>query len=272
MSSILDALERASQDRLPGKTDILPDAAPLPDEHKSRLRHVVVLAIVLFSVIALFWFLFARDATEPDLPVQTQQRSQPQATAPASTQESSVEARVDNSPVVQRELLTAERIRSTSQPNQRPLVAEAVLSQKRRQQAKADAPKQASPVASVIAKSASVEEQSPAVLSAPKRDDEPSFKVESSANQVAAVEQSEQQQIPLIWELDQALREELEQLKTTIHVYHENAAQRFVIINRQRYSEGDTLGVKNYRLHAIDREGIVVDYGGGLVRLLRDTY
>jgi general secretion pathway protein B len=110
------------------------------------------------------------------------------------------------------------------------------------------------------------------VATIPKVNDNQSASVASRVNETTAAEQEKHQQIPLIWEMDQALREELELLKTSIHVYNEIPSQRFVIINMRRYSEGDTLAVNGYRLHAIDRDGIVVDYGNGLVRLLRENY
>ncbi|MET0052596.1 MAG: general secretion pathway protein GspB [Candidatus Thiodiazotropha sp.] len=57
--------------------------------------------------------------------------------------------------------------------------------------------------------------------------------------------------------------------RSDIHVYHENPQRRFVIINMHRYVEGDRLKEKGYRLERIDKDGIVLDYGPGLVRIPR---
>lgn len=78
--------------------------------------------------------------------------------------------------------------------------------------------------------------------------------------------------IPLVWELPQVLRDELQQLKISIHVYHKEPERRFVLINMRRYGEGDKLRGTDYLLKHIEREGVVVDYGDGLVRLLRERH
>jgi len=71
----------------------------------------------------------------------------------------------------------------------------------------------------------------------------------------------------VVWELPQYLREKILQLKSSVHVYNANPAQRFVIINMHRYGEGDSLPPDGFRLKRIERDGIVIDYGDGLVRL-----
>jgi general secretion pathway protein B len=75
--------------------------------------------------------------------------------------------------------------------------------------------------------------------------------------------------IPLVWELPQAEREALLELTISIHVYHQDPKRRFVLINMHRYVEGDRLKEKGYRLVRIDPDGIVLDYGAGLVRIPR---
>ncbi|MES9972202.1 MAG: general secretion pathway protein GspB [Candidatus Thiodiazotropha sp.] len=294
MSSILDALERASKERMPGKTDILPDTAPLPDEYDPMLRRWLVLAILLVLILALFWLLFSGDTSEPETPRQIEQQRSPltrQQATQASARDTSAARIEKNSPAPEKKVLTAERIRNSSQPNQRPLVSEAMLSQAQQRKRTSDssrpapaeamqtpsrqavkAPTRPLPPATVVSKRETLEADPQPVVSGSEAAGTQVVSVDAGEETAADAEQMAQQQIPLIWEMDQALREELEQLKTTIHVYHEKASQRFVIINMQRYREGDTLGRSGYRLHAIDREGIVVDYGGGLVRLLREMY
>jgi hypothetical protein len=78
-----------------------------------------------------------------------------------------------------------------------------------------------------------------------------------------------EEQIPLVWELPQMLREKVLRLKSSVHVYHELTEQRFVIVNMHRYGEGDSLPPDGFRLQRIDRDGVVIDYGEGLVRLPR---
>ncbi|RLW67852.1 MAG: hypothetical protein B6D70_00715, partial [gamma proteobacterium symbiont of Stewartia floridana] len=95
------------------------------------------------------------------------------------------------------------------------------------------------------------------------------------SQQSAVVDDAEEtvdETIPLVWELPQGLRDELQQLKISIHVYHKQPERRFVLINMRRYGEGDKLRGTDYLLKQIEREGVVVDYGDGLVRLLRERH
>jgi general secretion pathway protein B len=73
--------------------------------------------------------------------------------------------------------------------------------------------------------------------------------------------------IPEIWELPGTVQQRLKGLKVNIHVYNELPEERFVIIDMRRYREGDSLGRPGLRLDRITRDGVVIDYGDGLVRL-----
>ena len=66
--------------------------------------------------------------------------------------------------------------------------------------------------------------------------------------------------IQLIWELPSATRRELPEIQLTMHVYADEPAQRFVIINGNRQVEGDELDSLN--LIEIRRDGIVFGYEG----------
>lgn len=73
--------------------------------------------------------------------------------------------------------------------------------------------------------------------------------------------------IPVLWELPYDQQQRFDNIKISIRVYHADPARRFVIINAQRYMEGDELPEKGLRLEEITRDGIIVDYGQGKVRL-----
>lgn len=66
--------------------------------------------------------------------------------------------------------------------------------------------------------------------------------------------------IKLIWELPYATRRELPEIKLSMHVYAEQPAQRFVIINGERQVEGDEVG--DLELIEIRRDGVVFDFEG----------
>ncbi len=279
---------------MPGKIDILPDTMPVFDEDKTVFRRLLLLVVLLISIIAAFWFLFDDGADKPETPANAEQMTnpaiRPQAPPPAERDGGAEKAR-QKKPTVPKDEPTAERIRSSSRPNQRPLISEAVVSEKQQrkipempesssvEQATRRLPtlpiaelEKPAPLSAPIAEKVTYAEKPEQVATMPEVNEDLIASVESTINDTTNAVQTDQQQIPLIWELDQGLREELEQLRTTIHVYHEIASERFVIINMRRYGEGDTLDAKGYRLHTIDKDGIVVDYGNGLVRLLREKY
>lgn len=62
------------------------------------------------------------------------------------------------------------------------------------------------------------------------------------------------------WELPQAQRAEFPQLSLTVHFYAEQAADRFVLINGERYREGQRVG-PGTTLAEIRQRGAVVEFG-----------
>ncbi|MBT3063152.1 MAG: general secretion pathway protein GspB [Candidatus Thiodiazotropha sp.] len=300
MSSILDALERASQERQPGKEHILPQTQ-LPAKRGSMPILLLSIVLVLLLILVTLWLLL-RAGDGGEAPPAQNRRVQIPADGPrsTSTQPGGAETAQADQPAVKGNRLTAERIRSSSRPNQQPLVSEAVLSEKPQRRNEQIPPKRpVAPARPAQRRAAVPVDRSPSVprpaepkpppavaiarppgVSINPEQADASVKADSAmpdAVEPAVADESENEtavapEIPLIWELEQGLREKLEQLKTTIHVYNEAPSQRFVIINMRRYSEGDTLGASGYRLHEINRDGIIVDYGSGLVRLLRDKY
>lgn len=62
------------------------------------------------------------------------------------------------------------------------------------------------------------------------------------------------------WELPQAQRAEFPELKLTVHFYTQRAPDRFVLINGERYREGERVG-PGTTLVEIRQRGAVVDFG-----------
>ena len=62
------------------------------------------------------------------------------------------------------------------------------------------------------------------------------------------------------WELPQAQRAEFPELRLTVHFYAERAADRFVLINGERYREGQRVG-PGTTLAEIRQRGAVVEFG-----------
>jgi len=62
------------------------------------------------------------------------------------------------------------------------------------------------------------------------------------------------------WELPQSQRAEFPELRLTVHFYAEGKADRFVLINGERYREGQRVG-PGTRLVEIRQRGAVVEFG-----------
>jgi general secretion pathway protein B len=66
---------------------------------------------------------------------------------------------------------------------------------------------------------------------------------------------------PLFWQLPYGVRKDLPALNLTMHVYSPDPAKRFVVINGDRKSEGDTLG-SDISLREIRADGVVLEVHG----------
>jgi general secretion pathway protein B len=73
--------------------------------------------------------------------------------------------------------------------------------------------------------------------------------------------------IPLIGELPYETKEKLGKLQINVHSYSEDPAERLVFINMKSYKVGDKIGEGGPLLKEIIPDGVIIDYGGGEVRL-----
>jgi general secretion pathway protein B len=289
MSSILDALERASQDRSLADQDLIPKRHTDSLSNKRRGKWLlVVLATLAISALAylIYWIQVAPSKADSQDAQPLSQSISVIQTNPEHVREQAIDAPTPSKPDLESQLI------GSGVPSEHSLLAEAKLSRssqvnrpvRSEKTSQTDKIKKAGPDAEVPqqAKSKRIPDASRRVanreisqqLVVPEKKIKPLIPEASEKPAVAKPESitNSDEQIPLIWELPQPLRETLEQLKISIHVYHENPQRRFVIINMHRYAEGERLNLNGYRLKRIDREGIVVDYGDGLVRLLRERY
>lgn len=62
------------------------------------------------------------------------------------------------------------------------------------------------------------------------------------------------------WELPEAQRAEFPELRLTVHYYVERPADRFVLINGERYAEGQRVA-PDTRLAEIRPRGAVIEFG-----------
>jgi general secretion pathway protein B len=288
MSSILDALERASQNRPPSEQELIPKGYEGQTDRNWRvwILSLVVVSICGLLIYQLFISQFAKTGSD-----------EPQAEPFAS---SAVVAETQTSPNSAPGLLAKKlqrldlesQLLKRSVPSERSLMSEAELSK---------VPKQPLQQAAIAAKAlaaepmsvAKVQQASPPANQQNRLAKQPPQAKEHAAETAPLIDQTESlpevieplhsspsvvsepvedESIPLVWELPQGQREALQQLKISIHVYHNEPDRRFVLINMRRYGEGDQLRGTDYRLKTIERDGVVIDYGDGLVRLLRERH
>jgi len=67
---------------------------------------------------------------------------------------------------------------------------------------------------------------------------------------------------PLMHELTWTFRSQLPQLALNVHMYSEDPAQRFVMINMQRYQEGDVMDNSGILVREVVADGVVLHHGG----------
>lgn len=298
MSSILEALEKAEEERLKGAGPVMRAAA---DEHRGRrvngrMAAIVVTLILLLNLV--IWFFYLQVRPEVEAPIQAQTAPEMPPPAP-DTPPPVVEAQPALSVEPPRQALSVrEQLRRTTPPSTRPLISEAVVARpppRPKPLEVSPAPPVTSPQIELrstgseetgpnetVAAARKIAPPSPSPSPPPRRqmavpEAQPApipipLPAEDAVEPPPVVVEEQQQaedQIPLVWELPQIQRENVLQLKSSVHVYSDTPSQRFVIINMKRYGEGDLLPPYSYRLKRIERDGVVIDYGEGLVRLPR---
>jgi general secretion pathway protein B len=278
MSSILDALERASQER-----SLLEQGLPPEKDFNASpgLRWWLWLLFVL-GIGAVGGGVFWIDMNQ-SLAKNVREMKK------VASIELRVETQKKEKPPIQQADLTAQLI-DRAIPSERSLLAEAKTSHQQYERPKPTAAR----TTEITQQKASVQDMIPLaskVESLPKPRSEvattkPSVPQDGEVSEIPPLRSDPQnlsqpaqqpemgldEDIPLVWELPHNLREDLRQLKMSIHVYHQDPRRRFVLINRHRYVEGEVLKGSYYRLQRIDREGVVIDYGEGRVRLRKENY
>ncbi|MEJ2591109.1 MAG: general secretion pathway protein GspB [Candidatus Thiodiazotropha sp.] len=291
MSSILEALERAEEERLRGEGAVL---RPLPASRRKRSWGGLIWVLILIMVLALllnlaFWFYQQQTATvAPAVPPHPVPPHPVQREMPAPVAPTAVESRRERAAAASQPALSVrDQLKRHTPPSSKPLLSEALVARPPPPVA-SPAPKAIEPEAVPLEPDAKPEVSPPLAATPaaaepvmPARE-QPAQRTVKPAPEPAAVattvepapptaastaQPAAQAPIPLVWELPQYLREKILQLKSSVHVYNENPAQRFVIINMHRYGEGDTLPPDDFRLKRIERDGMIIDYGEGLVRL-----
>lgn len=156
---------------------------------------------------------------------------------------------------------------SSIEPLDRPLIYEAKQAQKNK-------PQQKKKVASVEAKSnvasnkgavsfsttpLSLDDTDPIVTQTPK------LLIDQGQSQVA--KNTPTSSAPSLKDIPASSRSALSQYEVNVHVFDDNPQRRFVLINMDKYKEGQSIANNGPLVEEITREGVIVDYGDGRVLL-----
>ncbi len=249
MSYILDALKKSQQEREIGRVPTLHSVAT---KGAPRLRFVpvfgislVVIVVVAVGGMVLIWF----DRTPPAEIDGVADRKGPPAPETAGGQ-----------------------VVVGDQPSLRSLVDDAQWRENERS------------AGAAVAESAALEVPYPNAVYEPKLEDlvrqhryrevppPVSFadvqqdSAESSENVSEALSGERYDEVPLLEELDERLRQRVPPISVDVHVYAAQPEQRFVFLNMQKYHEGDWLP-GNIQVEAITRSGVVLRSDAQLFRL-----
>jgi len=75
--------------------------------------------------------------------------------------------------------------------------------------------------------------------------------------------QANSSNVPALKDLPLSSRDTLSQYEVNVHVFDDNPKQRFVLINMDKYKEGDRVTNNGPIVDEITREGVIIDYGSG---------
>lgn len=267
MSLILDALKQADRDRRVGQppdvTEILHmKSGPAP-------RHRIWLWLCMAVLAIGVFFVLMHRPVPPVLNIIGKSAEHPAGVTP---QESVIKAdRVDPAPapeVAKVREAPPQRFDSPVPPSPSPNTGDRIT---RNPQPSSRAIIPAAPAAAP-----EIPPAAPPAVRTPARDLAPSetgegLPEEQKKPEVATEEaqpDTRSEDLPFVGQLPPEIREPLQGLEISAHVYNPDPTRRFVFINQHSYHEGDTIGDNGPILKEILPDGIVIDYGKGQARLL----
>ncbi len=244
MSYILDALRKAEHERHLGQPPN-PATSPMPAQPAGK-QFWLWLGAGLglgFNAALLAYFL-----------IRPQPTTGPAATAPAASAHARPESTAPTVPLPARPESTAPIIPVPARPES---IAPAAMAEPPAALSAAAAPPRKNPAG----KPAPTEPSRPPVAAGPSRRQEPSKKPGAGPSVTIGPEPP-----PLLDTLPANARRSLPSLNLDIHVYSADAGKRFVVVNGQRYREGDPIG-ENAVLETVTANGAILRQGGQRFRL-----
>ena len=287
MSMILDALTRAEHERQLEQQPDLKFVDPVKPNKTDRKKILVWVACALIAN-ALILFIVIQSLTndnekdiisrsveqqnvvEENAPIVNQSLQQSQQITPASTystQQPAVEPQVaQNNIGVQQDVSNSRPLAMEANDSQTPEVDRPLIYESKQPNSK---PKNVKPLqtananqstkkgnVSFSATELSADDAAP-IINKPKilidqgTDSETSTQMQSSIN------------APSLRDLPESTRSNLQQYEINVHVFDDEPIRRFVLINMNKYKEGDRIENNGPLVEQITADGVVVDYGNG---------
>jgi len=275
MSYILEALKKSEQERELGQVPGLVTSQELKPARRPRWVFVVV-GILLVNVLLLVGLLIGQRVSEDSIQVSEIEAITAPGTGATTDpsnnllqpEEPQVVVEPDPKPVVVpiQTPLAIEPAVATDSPGARESVVKesppaAVI--------RTASPKESPPA--VVTRIASPEiKQNATVVFAEKPLDEYSDdeQIVGTLSSAQGSDREREEQVPLWRELPSEIRQSLPLINMDVHVYAEQAADRFVLINLLKYREGDVLE-EGPRVERITPEGMVLSYQGERFRIIK---
>ena len=238
MSLILEALRKSEAERRRGQPpDLRIERAPAPAARRRIAvppwAGIVLLALVLG--IAGWWWFANRD--DPPHPADTVAQVAPTATAPNTPAPA---------PTVPAQALPARTPQPAPQASTEPAPVNNA------------APAQPSPAPDTSPVAANPEPDAAPPATQPANEPTPAMASPAPTPTNAARAMG-------LAELDPDTRNALPPLKLTMHMWNEDPARRFVILDGQRLGEGDRIGEAS--VTRIERDGVLLDWQGRGIRV-----
>jgi general secretion pathway protein B len=258
MSLILEALRKSEAERRRG---VPPDLhAELPPPTPPLRRGVpawgwTVLAVAVAVLAAWFW------SSQPSGPDNVET---PRSAAAAAGVDGSNPASIDDSSAASPETRLPARTPAQRVP---PMQETAVTAAPATETPLAGTPSVAAPQTAAVAP--------PIGVAQPPRRDTPAPAASAAVPTTAEPREATQASVPAapagdgrvldIAELDPGTRQALPSLKLSMHLWNEDPARRFVILDGRRLAEGDRIGEAS--IVRIERDGVVLQWQGRGIRI-----
>ena len=286
MSMILDALTRAEHERQLEQQPDLKFVNPVKPQKTDpkKIWLWVTLGLLANALILYFVIRTISHNESPEAEMMSMQKQSASQASVTSTPLSSAQAPVQqiNSVAsgenINRQLVDAEVTQPIRTPEARPLAMEVDTTQT----PEVDRPliyesKQTNtkPIASVPQKIATAPNTTVnkgkvsfsatelSVDDAVPITEKPKLLIDQGEPVTSSVQTSSSSSVPNLRDLPESWRTSLNQYEVNVHVFDTDPIRRFVLINMDKYKEGDRIVNNGPLVEEITPEGVVVDYGNG---------